>query len=118
MKWPFSTTLNFRLEMLNCQFFVAAQTNPHIVPFFFNEQGKNLAALSRTELWKLLKKYNPCGNSLCTAAAYYQCTKCQDVFYCSQDCQLLHWPDHKPTCKKTCGKKKSNKEIKTKTQKA
>jgi len=26
-------------EMLNCQFFVAAQANPHIVPFFFNPKG-------------------------------------------------------------------------------
>lgn len=26
-------------EMLNCQFLVAAQANPHIVPFFFNPKG-------------------------------------------------------------------------------
>lgn len=26
-------------EMLNCQFFIAAQCNPHIVPFFFNPKG-------------------------------------------------------------------------------
>jgi hypothetical protein len=26
-------------EMLNCQFFVAAQCNPHIVPFFYNNKG-------------------------------------------------------------------------------
>ncbi|KAL7519081.1 hypothetical protein ACHAWX_003878 [Stephanocyclus meneghinianus] len=26
-------------EMLNCQFFLAAQTNPHIVPFFYNSKG-------------------------------------------------------------------------------
>jgi len=26
-------------EMLNCQFFVVAQCNPHIVPFFFNCRG-------------------------------------------------------------------------------
>jgi predicted acylesterase/phospholipase RssA len=26
-------------EMLNCQFFVAAQCNPHIVPFFFDPKG-------------------------------------------------------------------------------
>lgn len=25
--------------MLNCQFFVAAQCNPHIVPFFYNSKG-------------------------------------------------------------------------------
>ncbi|KAL3826411.1 hypothetical protein ACHAXA_008619 [Cyclostephanos tholiformis] len=26
-------------EMLNCRFFVAAQANPHIVPFFYNSKG-------------------------------------------------------------------------------
>jgi len=26
-------------EMLNCQFFIACQVNPHIVPFFFNSKG-------------------------------------------------------------------------------
>ena len=26
-------------EMLNCQFFIAAQCNPHIVPFFYNCRG-------------------------------------------------------------------------------
>jgi predicted acylesterase/phospholipase RssA len=26
-------------EMLNCQFFVACQCNPHVVPFFFNSKG-------------------------------------------------------------------------------
>lgn len=26
-------------EMLNCQFFLAAQANPHIVPFFYNSKG-------------------------------------------------------------------------------
>lgn len=27
-------------EMLNCQFIVAAQCNPHIVPFFYNSKGE------------------------------------------------------------------------------
>ena len=26
-------------EMLNCQFFIVSQCNPHIVPFFFNPKG-------------------------------------------------------------------------------
>lgn len=25
--------------MLNCRFFLAAQANPHIVPFFYNSKG-------------------------------------------------------------------------------
>ncbi|CAB9524435.1 Patatin-like phospholipase domain-containing protein [Seminavis robusta] len=31
--------VNGLAEMLNCQFFIAAQVNPHIVPFFFNPKG-------------------------------------------------------------------------------
>jgi len=31
--------VNGLAEMLNCQFFVAAQCNPHVVPFFFNSKG-------------------------------------------------------------------------------
>ena len=31
--------VNGLAEMLNCQFFVAAQCNPHVVPFFFNPKG-------------------------------------------------------------------------------
>ena len=31
--------INGLAEMLNCQFFLAAQANPHIVPFFYNSKG-------------------------------------------------------------------------------
>ena len=31
--------INGLAEMLNCQFFVACQANPHIVPFFFDARG-------------------------------------------------------------------------------
>lgn len=31
--------INGLAEQLNCQFFVAAQCNPHVVPFFFNAKG-------------------------------------------------------------------------------
>ena len=33
-------------------------------------------------------------------AGYDWCSKCKQVFYCSRECQLLHWPVHKPECKK------------------
>jgi predicted acylesterase/phospholipase RssA len=39
--------VNGLAEMLNCQFFVAAQVNPHIVPFFFNPKG----AVGRPSRW-------------------------------------------------------------------
>jgi predicted acylesterase/phospholipase RssA len=31
--------INGLAEMLNCNFFVACQTNPHVVPFFFDSKG-------------------------------------------------------------------------------
>lgn len=31
--------VNGLAEMLNCQFFVACQCNPHVVPFFFDSKG-------------------------------------------------------------------------------
>lgn len=31
--------VNGLAEQLNCQFFIAAQCNPHVVPFFFNPKG-------------------------------------------------------------------------------
>ncbi|KAF9485115.1 hypothetical protein BDN70DRAFT_989146 [Pholiota conissans] len=30
--------------------------------------------------------------------SYKTCSKCQMVFYCSKECQTLHWRRHKPTC--------------------
>jgi hypothetical protein len=28
------------------------------------------------------------------------CGRCGTVVYCSRDCQLAHWTEHKPKCKK------------------
>lgn len=39
--------VNGLAEMLNCQFFVAAQCNPHVVPFFFDSKG----AVGRPSRW-------------------------------------------------------------------
>ena len=34
------------------------------------------------------------------------CGGCQSIFYCSKECQRLHWPDHRSACR---GKKSSKK---------
>eukprot|EP01048_Picozoa_sp_COSAG05_P018852 COSAG05_NODE_2835_length_2585_cov_2.664521_2_plen_302_part_00 len=40
-----------------------------------------------------------CYNPTCTAdSAPKRCSKCKMVRYCSRDCQVSHWPQHKPVC--------------------
>ncbi|XP_035893290.1 zinc finger MYND domain-containing protein 10 homolog [Anopheles stephensi] len=38
-----------------------------------------------------------CGS--CGASAAKKCSNCLLVFYCSRDCQLQHWPEHKELCR-------------------
>lgn len=38
----------------------------------------------------------PCG--ACGSPTTKACTQCNDIFYCSQDCQTSHWPYHKQYC--------------------
>lgn len=44
--------VNGLAEMFNCQFFIACQCNPHIVPFFFNPKG----AVGRPCRWYVLRR--------------------------------------------------------------
>jgi zinc finger MYND domain-containing protein 10 len=34
----------------------------------------------------------------CTKEAFKRCSKCKGVWYCSRDCQVGHWPEHKAKC--------------------
>lgn len=36
-----------------------------------------------------------------------QCSQCRAVWYCSKECQILHWKKHKKACKETVTKKKA-----------
>jgi hypothetical protein len=45
----------------------------------------------------LIKKYKGfCG--CCSKFATKKCEKCESVYYCSKDCQRLHWKEHKQLC--------------------
>lgn len=39
----------------------------------------------------------PCGNSNTDIA--FSCNKCNGEFYCSRECKVKYWKDHKTTCK-------------------
>ncbi|XP_022800337.1 N-lysine methyltransferase SMYD2-B-like [Stylophora pistillata] len=39
-----------------------------------------------------------CANCKSKQRFMKRCTACKQVIYCSKECQLLHWPNHKPSC--------------------
>jgi len=43
----------------------------------------------------------PCANSNCQnkSSEKGQCSRCKSTRYCSEECQRVHWPIHKVTCK-------------------
>jgi len=47
----------------------------------------------------------PCSHCCCievpSLPEFLECTRCETVFYCSPECQRLHWKAHKAQCKKT-----------------
>lgn len=40
---------------------------------------------------------NVCGQ--CGIEAAQKCSKCMQVFYCTRECQVKHWPQHKVICR-------------------
>ena len=36
----------------------------------------------------------------CQKQAFKRCSKCKSVWYCSRECQVGDWPQHKEKCKK------------------
>jgi len=38
-----------------------------------------------------------CGH--CQKEATKRCSKCKQEFYCSRECQVTHWKEHKKVCK-------------------
>ncbi|KAL4477618.1 hypothetical protein ABPG74_002768 [Tetrahymena malaccensis] len=37
---------------------------------------------------------------LCKKEATKRCSQCKTVWYCTRECQVVHWKDHKVSCKK------------------
>jgi hypothetical protein len=65
---------------------------------------------SRKQALALVKKYHSCGNMDCPVSAINLCASCKTVYYCSRECQLQEWKNHKALCKKSKkdGKKNSS----------
>lgn len=34
-----------------------------------------------------------------TGEAFSECARCESVRYCTRECQVAHWKEHKPRCK-------------------
>jgi hypothetical protein len=64
---------------------------------------KDEASAFRRQALALVKKYHSCGNIKCPVSATNLCASCKTVYYCSRECQLQEWKNHKAVCKK--GKK-------------
>ena len=54
------------------------------------------------ELKKTTTRQNLCHN--CNQMKHHKdikaCSKCNTALYCSRECQLAHWPEHKDGCKR------------------
>jgi len=50
-----------------------------------------------------------CDNRLCCNLGDKRCTRCAFIIYCSSECQLQHWNEHKPYCKKLSLSENQNK---------
>ncbi|XP_058834470.1 zinc finger MYND domain-containing protein 10 homolog [Topomyia yanbarensis] len=67
-----------------------------------SEMAKRLSTAYNTDL---LEKYSSTEQSdlhtycsTCKKTAEKKCSKCESVFYCSRDCQVKDWPQHKELC--------------------
>jgi ankyrin repeat protein len=52
-----------------------------------------------------LKARTHCANPGCSGAGLKKCAVCLEVFFCSKDCQVAHWPAHKAECKRRAAAK-------------
>ena len=47
------------------------------------------------------KGHRDCDNINCPKPGTKTCTRCKEVWYCSKDCQVAHWHNHKTQCSKS-----------------
>lgn len=49
---------------------------------------------------KIVEKMEECGFCHDNLKPISKCSRCLNIKYCGRECQLKHWPEHKPFCKK------------------
>ena len=63
------------------------------------KSGDQKAIIERAERIAVIH----CGRGECRSDSTVQrmerCAKCQDMYYCSRECQVAHWPEHRSRCK-------------------
>jgi ankyrin repeat protein len=63
-----------------------------------------------TDMIAILEDYGAkryiCNNTDCYNDGTNGCSKCKKAQYCSKECQLAHWKDHKKDCNTLCKNKK------------
>ncbi|XP_068170900.1 zinc finger MYND domain-containing protein 10 [Antennarius striatus] len=61
-------------------------------------QAQRLAQTYNLDVMESLLSEKPkCGS--CGKEASKRCAPCQGEWYCNRECQVKHWPKHKPVCK-------------------
>ena len=63
------------------------------------------------QLLRLNRKCATCnacpGRDSCVGIKLKACSRCHTAWFCSQECQRLGWPTHKPECARAVAKKVS-----------
>ena len=105
-----SSTEAFRKEILSASqrgyCFELVVVDPSIVSKFANISQTWKTEEQRAQLEEGQRAVPvPCGNSDCKCRSLSintrldKCSKCQDIYYCSRECQVAHWPEHRSRCK-------------------
>jgi len=60
------------------------------------EEMKNLLNLYNSDVYEQFLDDPKCAE--CGEVASQRCSRCKEEWYCSRECQLKRWKQHKPVC--------------------